>query len=101
MPLARLLGLPQEVMPLALLRPLSGSGSLAVFQDILAQYGPDSLIGRTASIIQSASETTFYTTALYFGAAKVSRTRYALPCSLLGDLAVIASAGILARVLFS
>ncbi|HIV19030.1 MAG TPA: spore maturation protein [Candidatus Merdivicinus intestinigallinarum] len=100
-PLAGLLGIPQEVMPLALLRPLSGSGSLAVFQDILAQYGPDSLIGRTASIIQSASETTFYTTALYFGAAKVSRTRYALPCSLLGDLAVIASAGILARVLFS
>lgn len=100
-PLAGVLGIPQEVMPLALLRPLSGSGSLAVFQEILAQHGPDSLIGRTASIIQSASETTFYTTALYFGAAKVSRTRYALPCSLLGDLAVIASAGILARVLFS
>lgn len=100
-PLAGVLGIPREVMPLALLRPLSGSGSLAVFQEILAQHGPDSLIGRTASIIQSASETTFYTAALYFGAAKVSRTRYALPCSLLGDLAVITAAGILAKTLFS
>ena len=100
-PLAQALGIPPEVTPLALLRPLSGSGSLAVFQGILSQYGPDSLIGRTASIIQSASETTFYTTALYFGSAKISRTRYALPCSLLGDLAVILSAGWLAKLLFS
>ena len=97
-PAAEALGVPPEVTPLALLRPLSGSGSLAVFQGILQSCGPDSFPGRVASVIQSASETTFYTTALYFGSVKVSRTRYALPCSLLGDLAVILSAGWMVRL---
>ena len=92
-PAAELLGIPPEVLPLSLLRPVSGSGSLAVFREILAEYGPDSAVGRTASVIQSASETTFYTLTVYFGAAKISRQRYALPCSLAGDLAVVLSAG--------
>ena len=92
-PAAEMLDIPPEVLPLALLRPVSGSGSLAVFREILAEYGPDSAVGRTASVIQSASETTFYTLTVYFGAAKISRQRYALPCSLAGDLAVVLSAG--------
>ncbi len=92
-PAAKALGIPPEVVPLGLLRPLSGSGSLAIFREILAEYGPDSAVGQTASVIQSASETTFYTLTVYFGAAKISRQRYALPCSLAGDLAVILSAG--------
>lgn len=90
-PIAKGLGIPSEIVPLALLRPLSGSGSLAVFQGILEQYGPDSLVGRTASVIQSASETTFYTLALYFGSVGISRQRYALLCSLAGDLIIILS----------
>ncbi|MGI5894204.1 MAG: spore maturation protein [Candidatus Merdivicinus sp.] len=96
-PLAEKAGIPSEVVPLGLLRPLSGSGSLAVFREILAESGPDSFAGRTASVIQSASETTFYTLAVYFGAAKINRSRYALLCSLAGDFVIILSAGWLVR----
>ncbi len=99
-PAAELFGVPREVIPLALLRPLSGSGAMTIFQQILSEYGPDSLAGRTASVIQSASETTFYTLAVYFGAVGISRQRYAAFCSLAGDLTVILSAGWLVRKLF-
>jgi len=80
------LGIPAEVLPLALLRPISGSGSLAVLEDILRQYGADSLIGRVASVLQGSTETTFYTIAVYFGATSVTRTRHTLPSALLGDI---------------
>ena len=99
-PAAAWLGIPQEVIPLALLRPLSGSGSMAVFQQILQQYGPDSYIGRTASVIQSASETTFYTMAIYFGVSQSAAPRYALFCSLAGDLTVILAAAWFIRWMF-
>lgn len=99
-PGAEKLGIPAELLPLAFLRPVSGSGSLAVFQGILEEHGPDSFLGRAASIIQSASETTFYTLTVYFGSAGVSRHRYALPCALAGDLAVVLCGVWLARLLF-
>ena len=70
-PLAEGLGLPREVIPLALLRPISGSGAMVLFNDILATYGPDSFIGRVASVMEGSTETTFYTIAVYFGAAGV------------------------------
>ena len=85
-PLTTKLGLPAEILPLALIRPLSGSGSLSVCQQILAEHGPDSLIGRIASVLQGSSETTFYTVSLYYGSIAVSRTRHAVPASLIGDL---------------
>ncbi len=86
-PVFTFLGIPKEVIPLALMRPISGSGSLSVFQQILVSYPPDSYIGRVASVLQGSSETTFYTIAVYFGAVGISKTRYAIPAALAGDLA--------------
>lgn len=92
--LTKPLGLPEEVIPLALLRPVSGSASLTVFQQILDTCGPDSFAGRVASVIQSASETTFYTITVYYAAGKIRRQRHTLFCSLAGDLTVIFSASL-------
>jgi spore maturation protein B len=77
---------PPEIFPLVILRTLSGSGSLALTTDIVKQFGPDSLIGRTAATIYGGSETTFYVLAVYFGAVGVKRTRHAIPSALVGDL---------------
>lgn len=94
-PLFTALGVPPETVSLALLRPLSGSGSLAALEDTLATYGADSLIGRTAAVMMASTETTFYTAAIYFGSVGIKRTRHAIPCALLGDLtAVLVSAWI-------
>ncbi len=85
-PLTERVGLPGEVVPLALLRPISGSGALVIFEDILRQYGPDSLIGRVASVLQGSTETTFYTIAVYFSAAGITKTRHTVPCALTADM---------------
>jgi spore maturation protein B len=77
---------PPEIFPLVVLRTLSGSGSLALTTDLVKQFGPDSLIGRTAATIYGGSETTFYVLAVYFGAVGVKRTRHAIPSALVGDL---------------
>ena len=97
-PIAGPLGIPTDVVPLALLRPVSGSASLTIFQQILDRCGPDSFSGRVASVIQSASETTFYTVTVYFAAVKVSRSRHTLPCSLAGDLTVILASALFVRL---
>lgn len=91
-PLAAGLGIPPETLPILLIRPLSGSGALAVGGELMATYGPDSTIGRTAAVMLGCSETTFYTVAVYFGAANVRRTRYAIPAALIADLAAFLSA---------
>ena len=83
---AAALGIPSSILPLTLLRPLSGSGALVVFEDILTQYGPDSLIGKIASVMMGSTETTFYTIALYCSAANIKKSRYAVPASLCADL---------------
>lgn len=80
------MGIPSPILPLTLLRPLSGSGALVVFEDILTQYGPDSLIGKIASVMMGSTETTFYTIALYCSAANIKKSRYAVPASLCADL---------------
>ena len=85
-PVFRLLGMPPEVAPLVLIRPLSGSAALAVGTDLMREYGVDSVIGRTAAVMLGSSETTFYTISVYFGAAGVKKTRYALPAALIADL---------------
>jgi spore maturation protein B len=85
-PLLRATQFPPEIFPLVILRTLSGSGSLALTTDIIKQFGPDSLIGRTAATIYGGSETTFYVLAVYFGAVGVKRTRHAIPSALVGDL---------------
>ena len=83
-PLA-LIGMPPEVLPMAIVRPLTGSGSLAVLADLVKQYGPDSLIVRMAATIYGSTETTFYVLAVYFGAVNVRNTRHALPAGLIAD----------------
>lgn len=98
-PVARWLGLPSQLIPLALIRPLSGSGSLGLLTDIFQRNGPDSLIGRTASAMQGSTETTFYILAVYFGAAGVRDARYAPAVGLLGDFAGFLGAVVATRLL--
>lgn len=81
-PLVRLLGIPEQLCELVVIRPLSGNGSLAVLEDIYGTYGPDSYIARCGSVIVGASETVFYIATVYFSATKVKKLRYAVPVSL-------------------
>lgn len=92
-PITKLLKIPADIMPLALLRPISGSASLAIINDIYTRFGPDSLIGRMASVMMGSTETTFYTVAVYFAAAGIKKTRHTFPSALTADLV-----GILASV---
>ena len=85
-PLAAATGFPAELIPLAILRSLSGSGSLALTTDIIKTQGPDSLLARMAATMYGSSETTFYVLAVYFGAIGVRRTRHAVPAALVGDV---------------
>lgn len=99
-PVTNALGIPSEVLPLMLVRPLSGSAALGVFSDLLVQYGADSVIGRTAAIMLGSTETTFYTICVYFGAAKIKKTRYAIPAALVADLTGFFVAALSARLFF-
>ncbi|MFA9379668.1 MAG: spore maturation protein [Acetanaerobacterium sp.] len=85
-PLAAALHMPKEVTPLMILRPISGSGALVIIEDILENCGPDSMAGRVASVMMGSTETTFYTIAVYYGASGISKTRYTVPCALIGDM---------------
>ncbi|MCM1289949.1 MAG: hypothetical protein NC132_03860 [Corallococcus sp.] len=78
----KLLGVPQEVVQLILLRPFSGSGSLAILSDVYAAHGVDSYVGRCASVIMGSSETVFYVASVYFAGTKVKRTGFAIPIAL-------------------
>lgn len=84
-PLFSLFGIPPETAILVLIRPLSGSAALAVGADLMAQYGPDSQIGRTVAVMLGSTETTFYTISVYFGAAGIQKTRYTVPAALFAD----------------
>ncbi len=85
-PVTELIGMPAEVLPLALLRPLSGSGAYGVTAELLETHGPDSLIGQLASTMNGSTDTTFYVLALYFGSIGISRIRHAVPAGLAADL---------------
>lgn len=85
-PAALALGLPPEVMPLALMRPVSGSGSNALLLQLFHDYGPDSFVGRVASVMNGSTETTFYAIAVYFGAVGIKKTRHTIPAALTADL---------------
>lgn len=84
-PIASILHLPAEAVPLAVLRPLSGSGALVFFEELLRENGADSLVGRVASVMMGSTETTFYTIAVYYGAVKIKRTRHTVAAALVGD----------------
>lgn len=85
-PITEFLGFPRECIPLALIRPVSGSGALAVFESILTEVSPDSFSGRVASVVIGSTETTFYTVAVYYGITKVKKTKHAIASSLTADL---------------
>ncbi|MCI9410274.1 MAG: spore maturation protein [Oscillospiraceae bacterium] len=84
-PVTGFLGFPEECIPLAIIRPVSGSGALAVFESILNDVSPDSFAGRVASVIIGSTETTFYTIAVYYGITGVKKTRHAIASSLTAD----------------
>ena len=99
-PLFSFFGIPPETAILVLIRPISGSAALAVGADLMAQYGVDSLIGRTAAVMLGSTETTFYTISVYFGAAGIRKTRYTLPAALFADLVGFCMASLTVRWLF-
>jgi len=99
-PLTRLIGLPAEAVPMAILRPLSGSGALGIMVEAMNEYGPDSLIGYMVSTFQGSTETTFYVLAVYFGAVGVKQTRHALPACLIADVTGILAAVFIVNLLF-
>jgi spore maturation protein B len=91
---------PAEVFPLAVLRTLTGSGSLAITTDLIKTHGPDSLLGRTAATMYGSSETTFFVLAVYFGAVSIKRTRHAVPAALIGDVVAAVAAVLICRWMF-
>jgi spore maturation protein SpmA len=99
-PIMRVVGFPADLLPLVLMRPLSGSGSLGLFAELVQHHGPDSLIARTAGTIYGSTETTFYVLAVYFGAVGIKKTRYALLAGLFGDAVGVLASIIICRVVF-
>lgn len=99
-PVFTIFGIPPETALLVLIRPISGSAALAVGAELMAQYGVDSLIGRTAAVMLGSTETTFYTVSVYFGAAGIRRTRYTLIAALFADAVGFFMASLTVRWLF-
>lgn len=85
-PITDIFGIPREIMPLAMLRPISGSASIAVATDIMSKYGTDTIIGLITSTLMGSTETTLYTIAIYTSIVKIKKTRFVLVAALIGDL---------------
>ncbi len=100
-PVFSFFGIPPETALLVLIRPLSGSAALAVGTQIMTQYGPDSLIGRTAAVMLGSTETTFYTISIYFGAAGIQKTRYTIPAALFADFVGFFMASLTVRLFWT
>ena len=96
-PLFSFFGIPPETAMLVLIRPFSGSAALAIGAELMAEYGVDSLIGRTAAIMLGSTETTFYAISVYFGAAGIQKTRYTIPAALIADLTGFIMASLTAK----
>lgn len=92
--------IPMDIIPMALLRPISGTASLAIMNDIFINFGPDSFVGRLASTLQGCTDTTIYVLALYFGSIKVTKTRYSLKVGLFADLCGIIAAFVITTIFF-
>lgn len=99
-PIVAPIGFPPELVPLGILRSLTGSGSLAFTTDLIKSHGPDSVIGRTAATMYGSTETTFYVLAVYFGAVGVRRTRHAVPAALISDIVAALAAAIVCAWMF-
>lgn len=99
-PVAELLKIPKEVLPMCILSPISGGGSLSVYESIISDYGPDSYIGRVASVMMGSTETTFYAIAVYYGAVGIKKIRHTAICSLCADFTSFIVSGIIVRLFF-
>ncbi len=100
-PLLHAIGMPTQLLPLALIRPFSGSASTGVMVDLIHENGGNSFIAKTAATMMGSTETTFYVIAVYFGAVSIKRTRHAIPAGLLADLAGVMASIFICRYLFS
>ncbi len=100
-PITGLIGMPGEVIPMALIRPLSGGGASGVMNELFTTYGPDSLIGRMASVMNGSTETTFYVLAVYFGSVGIKKSRHALSAGLIADLVGLTTAVIITNIMFA
>lgn len=98
-PVLKAINLPPELLPLAVLRPISGSASTAIVTDIFKVFGPDSVIGKIASVMMGSTETTFYTIAVYFGAVGIKNTRHTVVSALSADFTGIILATIIANII--
>lgn len=99
-PLFNFLNIPYQILPMALIRPISGTASLAIMNNIFINYGPDSFVGRLASTLQGCTDTTIYVLALYFGSVKINKTKHALKAGLFADFMGIISAFLITKVWF-
>lgn len=100
-PLLTSIGMPVELLPLALIRPFSGSASLGILADLIREHGGNAWLSQTAATMMGSTETTFYLIAIYFGSVNIRRTRHAIPAGLLGDLAGIIASVVVCRYLIS
>lgn len=99
-PILNILGFPSELMPLSILRPISGSASIAIATDIMKNCGVDSIIGNIASTIMGSTETTLYTIAIYTSCIKIKKTRYIIIAALAADIAGIIASTIICKIMF-
>ncbi|MTI94825.1 MAG: spore maturation protein [Firmicutes bacterium] len=100
-PATETVGIPSDVLPLAIMRPISGSGALGMTAELMQRFGPDSLQGLIASTMQGSTDTTFYILTVYFGSVGIRRARYALTVGLLSDLAGFITAVIICKLMFA
>jgi spore maturation protein B len=99
-PVLGLIGFPPEVLPMAIIRPLTGSGSAGIVVDMIKQYGEDSILVKMAAVMFGSTETTFYVIAVYFGAVNIKKTRHAVPVGLIADGAAMIIAVWVVRLLY-
>lgn len=99
-PLIRKIGISEELLPLALVRPLSGGASLGILSDILSEFGADSFEGRCASVMMGATETTFYTLCVYFRNTRIKYTKKIIPAAIIGDIVGLLAAVYACKIIF-
>lgn len=99
-PVSKIFGFPAEALPFAILRPISGSGSLAMATELFSKYGPDSFAGRVISVMMGSTETTFYAVSVYFGAVGIKNTRHTLTCALIADFVSMILSVLVCRMMF-
>jgi spore maturation protein B len=100
-PVLRRIGMPAEILPLAIMRPLSGSGSMGIVTELVKTHGPDSFIARLAATAYGSTETTFYVLAVYFGSVAIRKTRHAVIAGLTADIVSLIAAVVVCRLVFS